>query len=64
MQLESPGTFSKIVGEVAAITPAATAPAWVPVLTQINVILTTVSLILGMALAVWRAWVWWKRGAP
>jgi phage-related minor tail protein len=39
-----------------AAAPAATAPAWVPVLEQVNVALTTVSLILGAIGAIFAIW--------
>jgi hypothetical protein len=38
-------------------TVAATAPAWVPLLSNLNTILTTASLVVGIAFVLWR----WRR---
>ncbi|EPY03479.1 hypothetical protein [Magnetospirillum fulvum] len=43
----------------ASIVAALTAPAWVPVLSTINVVLSFVSLSMGLAFLVWR----WHRAA-
>lgn len=42
-----------------AIATAASAPAWAGALAQLNTVLTTVSLVLGIAFLVWR----WRRSA-
>ncbi|CCG40169.1 hypothetical protein [Magnetospirillum molischianum] len=38
----------------ASIVAALTAPAWVPVLSTINVVLSFVSIVLGLAFLAWR----------
>jgi len=40
-----------------AATATITSPAWVPILNQINCLLTFASLTLGIAFLLWR---WWK----
>ena len=43
----------------AAVLAALTAPAWVPVLSTVNVVLSFVSIVLGLAFLAWR----WRRAA-
>lgn len=40
--------------DIAAVTTAVTSPAWVQALSQINTVLSFVSLILGIAFLAWR----------
>lgn len=45
--------------EGTAVAVALGAPVWAPVLAYVNVVLTTVSLLLGIAFIIWR----WRRAA-
>lgn len=49
--------------DTAAIATAVTSPAWAPAMSQINGILTMISLLLSIAFVVWR---WWRaaKGGP
>lgn len=44
--------------DVAAVATTVSAPAWVPALEQVNVVLTTLSLVLGILFLIWR----WRKG--
>lgn len=55
--------MKQVVQEIAAVSPGITAPAWVPVLAQVNLILTAVSLVIaivGGVFAIWRGVVWYN----
>lgn len=43
--------------DTAAIATTVTAPAWVPALSHVNVALTFISLVAGLAFLAWR---WWR----
>lgn len=55
------GAMKTAIADVSSVTPAASAPAWVPVVSQVNEILTLISLVIAIGLALGRAVYWLKR---
>lgn len=49
------------LADISSLTPAATSPAWVPALSQVNEVLTFISLVLALVLALGRGIFWLRR---
>ena len=58
------GDQVKNAGDVMLAGTLTSSPVWVPVLNNINIVLTTLSLLIGVGLALGRLWFWARKHWP